>query len=243
VGQGTERVEDALNDLFPDVPVVRIDRDVIQTRDQIETALARVHSGDARILVGTQMLAKGHDFPDVTLVVILDADQGLFGTDFRATERLAQNIVQVAGRAGRADKPGEVLIQTACPDHPLLARLLESGYPGFAVAALTERAATGWPPYSRLAVLRADAPKRDDALAFLNEAKRCVGTDEAIRLLGPAPASMERRAGRYRAQLLIESTRRAAIHRLLATLIPKLDALPSARRVRWNIDVDPLEPT
>jgi primosomal protein N' (replication factor Y) (superfamily II helicase) len=245
VGQGTERIEDALDELFPRVPVVRIDRDTIQSRGEIETALERVHSGEARILVGTQMLTKGHDFPDVTLVVVLNADQGLFGTDFRASERLAQSIVQVAGRAGRASRPGEVLIQSACPGHPLLVRLLAAGYDGFAKAALEERAAACWPPFSRLAVLRAEAASRAEALSFLAAARDAAPARERgpVRLLGPAPAAMERRAARYRAQLLLESASRGALQRLLALWLPRVAQLPEVRRVRWAIDVDPLEVT
>jgi primosomal protein N' (replication factor Y) (superfamily II helicase) len=243
VGQGTERIEDALDELFPRVPVVRIDRDTIHSRGEIETALGRVHSGEARILVGTQMLTKGHDFPDVTLVVVLNADQGLFGTDFRASERLAQSVVQVAGRAGRASRPGEVLIQSACPQHPLLVRLLAAGYDGFAQVALAERAAAAWPPFSRLAVLRAEAASRDEALAFLTSARDAASADERgpVRLLGPAPAAMERRAARYRAQLLLESAGRAPLQQLLALWLPRVAQLRQARRVRWSIDVDPLE--
>ena len=191
------------------------------------------------------MLTKGHDFPNVTLVVVLNADQGLFGTDFRASERLAQSIVQVAGRAGRASRPGEVLVQTACPEHPLLTRLLQEGYDGYARAALEERAAAGWPPFSRLALLRAEAATRDAALGFLDAARsRAVAAaGEAVRLLGPVAAAMERRAGRYRAQLLLESASRSALHRLLGGWLPELEQLPEARGVRWSIDVDPLETT
>jgi primosomal protein N' (replication factor Y) len=245
VGQGTERIEDALDEFFRGVPVVRIDRDTIQNRGEIEAALERVHAGEARILVGTQMLTKGHDFPDVSLVVVLNADQGLFGTDFRASERLAQSIVQVAGRAGRATRPGEVLIQTACPEHPLLKRLLASGYEGFARAALEERAEAHWPPFSRLALLRAEAHSREAALRFLTAARTATRGCErgGVRLLGPAPAAMERRAGRYRAQLLLEARQRAPLQQLLAAWLPLVEALPEARRVRWSIDVDPLEVT
>lgn len=243
MGQGTERVEDTLDELFKGVPVVRIDRDTITSRDEIEAALDRVHTGDARILVGTQMLTKGHDFPNVTLVVILNADQGLFGTDFRASERLAQNIVQVAGRAGRASRPGEVLVQTACPEHPLLVSLLQSGYEGFAETALLERSNARWPPYSRLALLRADAPQRDSVMAFLcaarTEAQQLPRRD--VRLLGPAPAAMERRAGRYRAQLLLEGPDRGGLHQLLREWLPLVEALKEARKIRWSVDVDPLE--
>jgi primosomal protein N' (replication factor Y) len=243
VGQGTERIEDGLDELFPGVPIARIDRDTIQGRGEIEQALDRVQSGEVRILVGTQMLTKGHDFPDVTLVVVLNADQGLFGTDFRASERLAQSIVQVSGRAGRASRPGEVYIQSACPDHPLLQRLVGEGYDGFADSALAEREAAGWPPYSRLALLRADAPERADALAFLEAAREVTPSLQGLRLLGPVASVMERRAGRYRAQLLVESMQRATLHRFLAAWLPQVEALPQARRVRWSVDVDPLDVT
>jgi primosomal protein N' (replication factor Y) (superfamily II helicase) len=243
LGQGTERLEDTLDRLFPGVPVLRIDRDTIRRRGELETALAQVHTGAARILVGTQMLTKGHDFPDVTLVVVIDADQGLFGTDFRSSERLAQNIIQVAGRAGRASRPGEVLVQTACPDHPLLVRLLSEGYEGFARAALQERAAAHWPPYSRLALLRAEAAVSEIPMEFLRAAREAaaLGPSDGIRLLGPAPAAMERRAGRFRAQLLLEAAGHGALKRLLLDWVPRLEALPQARRVRWSLDVDPLE--
>jgi primosomal protein N' (replication factor Y) len=157
VGQGTERVEETLMRIFPDAPLARLDRDTVPGHADLTTVLARVTAGEARILVGTQMLTKGHHFPDVSLVVILDADQGLFATDFRATERLAQTITQVAGRAGRAARRGEVLIQTSYPEHPLLRQLLAHGYAGFALAALAERRAACWPPFSRLALLRAEA--------------------------------------------------------------------------------------
>ena len=243
VGQGTERIEDALDEFFPGVPVVRIDRDTISSRGDIEAAIRRVERGEARILVGTQMLTKGHDFPDVTLVVVLNADQGLFGTDFRASERLAQAIVQVAGRAGRASRPGEVLIQTACPDHPLLVRLLAGGYDDYAEGALTERAEAHWPPFSRLAVLRAESPEREAALAFLGAARGAALAlaRREVRLLGPAAAAMERRAGRFRAQLLVEAPERRPLQQLLGAWLPLVEALPEARRVRWSIDVDPLE--
>ncbi len=243
VGQGTERIEDALDEFFPGVPVVRIDRDTVNGRGEIEAALARVHGGEARILVGTQMLTKGHDFPDVSLVVVLNADQGLFGTDFRASERLAQSIVQVAGRAGRASRPGEVLIQTACPEHPLLVRLLAGGYEAFAQGALEERAEARWPPFSHLAVLRAESADRAAAMSFLNAARGlALGLESrGVELLGPAPAAMERRAGRHRAQLLIEAGRRGTLKRVLDELMPLIEALPAGRRVRWSIDVDPLD--
>jgi primosomal protein N' (replication factor Y) len=242
VGQGTERVQHALNDIFPGVQLVRIDRDVIRRRGDIERALEQVASGRARILLGTQMLTKGHDYPNVTLVAILNADQGLFGADFRASERLAQQIVQVSGRAGRGDRAGEVLIQSAFPENPLLTSLVQEGYEGFARRALAERAAAGWPPYSRLALLRADGPDRSEVFEFLRQARGLVaGMADGVRILGPAAASMERRAGRYRAQLLLESAQRGPLRRVLDAWLPRIEALKAPRRIRWSVDVDPIE--
>jgi primosomal protein N' (replication factor Y) len=242
VGQGTERVEEALSGIFPGVQIARLDRDVVRHRGDMEAVVARVASGDARILVGTQMVTKGHDFPNVTLVVVLNADQGLFSTDFRAPERLAQTIVQVAGRAGRGTRPGEVLIQTEFPEHPLLQSLLAHGYDGFAATALAERAQAAWPPFSRLAALRDSAKSAEAALAFLTEARALAGSPRrGLRLLGPVPAAMAKRAGRYHAQLLIESADRGHLHDFLDAWLPQVEQLKSARAVRWSLDVDPLE--
>jgi primosomal protein N' (replication factor Y) len=243
VGEGTERVETTLKQIFPAATLVRIDRDVIRRRGDMEEALASVADGRARILLGTQMLTKGHDFPDVTLVVVLAADQGLFGADFRASERLAQQIVQVAGRAGRGDRPGEVLIQTSHPEHPLLKCLITEGYEGFAAGALDERRAADWPPYSHLALLRADAPARADVHAFLQAALAAAPARRGpgLRLLGPAPASMEKRAGRHRAQLLIESPGRTTLQKFLAAWLPAVIELRAPRSLRWSVDVDPIE--
>lgn len=240
VGQGTERIEESLAETFQGIGIARLDRDVVRRQDELEAVVSRITSGDARILVGTQMIAKGHDFPDVTLVVVLNADQGLFSTDFRAAERLAQTIVQVAGRAGRGDRRGEVLIQTEYPEHPLLRGLLEGGYEAFASAALAERESAAWPPFARLAALRASALQADWATDFLAAARRAAPKAN-VRLLGPAPAAMAKRAGRFHAQLLIESGDRAALHRFLDRWVPAVEALPEVRRVRWALDVDPLE--
>jgi primosomal protein N' (replication factor Y) len=240
VGQGTERIEESLAETFQGIGIARLDRDVVRRQDELEAVVSRITSGDARILVGTQMIAKGHDFPDVTLVVVLNADQGLFSTDFRAAERLAQTIVQVAGRAGRGDRRGEVLIQTEYPEHPLLRGLLEGGYEAFASAALAERESAAWPPFARLAALRASALRADWATDFLAAARRAAPKAN-VRLLGPAPAAMAKRAGRFHAQLLIESGERAALHRFLDRWVPAVEALPEVRRVRWALDVDPLE--
>jgi len=240
VGQGTERVEETLTKLFPDMPIVRLDRDVVRKRGDMEAVVSRIASGEARILVGTQMVTKGHDFPSVTLVVVLNADQGLFSTDFRAPERVAQTIIQVAGRAGRGIKPGEVLIQTEYPEHPLLQSLLNEGYDGFAHAALAERAAAHWPPFAHVVALRASATSLAPAIEFLREARQLAGRVH-VKILGPAPAAMTKRAARYHAQLLIESAERAPLHRMLSDWLPRVETLKTPRDLRWSLDVDPLD--
>ncbi|RMM65393.1 Primosome assembly protein PriA [Pseudomonas savastanoi pv. glycinea] len=247
VGAGTERAEERLAILFPDFPVLRVDRDSTSRKDAMNQLFATIQRGQPCILVGTQMLAKGHHFPRVTLVSILDADGGLFSGDFRASERMAQLIVQVAGRAGRAEEPGKVIIQTHLADHPLLIQLTEQGYFAFAEQALSERRSAGLPPFSHLALLRAEAHKPGQAEAFLDQA--CSDAEQlvaqmglgGIELLGPVPAPMERRAGRYRAQLLIQSSARAPLHKLLATWLLALEQMPSGRQVRWSLDVDPVD--
>ncbi len=243
VGQGTERVEETLTRLFPDAPLARLDRDTASARGAVQSVLDRVHSGEARILVGTQMLTKGHHFPEVSLVVILDADQGLFASDFRATERLAQTITQVAGRAGRGSKPGEVLIQTQFPEHPLLNRLITEGYEGFAQSALEERREAGWPPYSRLAMLRAEAKDSVGLDAYLRAAADSsqLLNESAVRVLGPASALIARRADHFRAHLLIETAARSTLQRFLKGWLPHVERLPGPPGLRWSIDVDPLE--
>jgi len=242
LGQGTERVGEALRSHFPDVEVIRIDRDSTRQRGAMQDLLRRVSGGSRQILLGTQMLAKGHHLPNVTLAGILETDQGLFGCDFRAGERMGQLIVQVAGRSGRADKPGEVLIQTRCPDHPLIRTLVSHDYGAFAASLMAERHAAHLPPYSSLALLRAEATDQLQPMRFLQAVRVEAGTTEAdVRLLGPAPAFMERRAGRYRAHLLLEASRRDALHRMVDRLIAKITASPAVRRVRWSIDIDPVD--
>ncbi len=243
VGQGTQRIEETLEKLFPGVPLARVDRDAVRRKGALEETLERVASGEVRLLVGTQMLTKGHHFPDVSLVVVLNADQGLFGTDFRASERLAQSIVQVAGRAGRAERRGEVLIQTAYPEHPLLQQLVEGGYEDFASAALDERRAAAWPPFARVAVLRAEAAGRNEPMRFLDQARELAEAQPhaGVEVLGPAAAPMERRAGRFRAQLLLHAPTHTALQRLFTRWLPAVEELPEARKVRWSLDVDPLE--
>ncbi|MEM9688322.1 MAG: primosomal protein N' [Pseudomonadota bacterium] len=241
LGEGTERLEDALNERFPGRAVKRIDSDSVQRKGAIGEALEAAIGGDADILVGTQMLSKGHHFPKLTLVGIVNADQGLFGTDFRSGERMAQSIIQVAGRAGREHRAGEVLIQTAFPEHAFWQRLIDAGYAGIASDELIMRKQLGWPPYSRLALLRASAHRQSDALRFLELARQRFARFDDLTVLGPVEAPMARRAGRYRVQLLLQSGNRALLHRALSHTRPVLEGLPEARRVRWSVDVDPIE--
>jgi primosomal protein N' (replication factor Y) len=243
LGQGTERLEESLRLAFPGYSIARIDSDTTRLKGSMDRALSQAATGETRILVGTQMLSKGHHFPMLTLVVIVNADQGLFSTDFRGGERLAQSIVQVAGRAGRVRRQGEVLIQTAFPAHAFWQQLLRGGYEGIARDMLDERERAAWPPFTRLALLRASSHTREDAHAFLRSARQTIDSISAehVRVLGPVAAPMERRAGRYRAQLLLQSASRQELHRLLGAARPRLESDKSSRKVRWSIDVDPIE--
>ena len=244
IGAGTERIETALARLFPQARIERIDRDSTRRKGSLEEKLRRVHAGEADILVGTQMLAKGHDFPNLTLVGVLNADQGLYSADFRSEERLVQQLVQVAGRAGRADRPGEVLIQTHHPDNPAFAALAHHDYREFGRYALAEREAAQYPPFAHLALLRAESPKPDAALAFLRAAHdlaQALVEAELVHLMDPVPSPMERRAGRYRAQLLVQAGERKALHDFLTIWMARLEAEKLGHRVRWSLDVDPME--
>ena len=243
LGEGTQRVEEALATRFPAHVIARVDSDSTQRKGTIQAVLEQAAGGDADILVGTQMLSKGHHFPKLTLVGIVNADQGLFGSDFRSAERMAQSIVQVAGRAGRESRRGEVLIQTAFPDNPFWVTLIDGGYERVADQALAEREVTRWPPFTRLALLRAAAHQHRHALRFLEHARQLVleQADETLRVLGPVDAPMARKAGRYRVQLLLQGSDRRSLHQLLGGLRPALEEAVSARKVRWSIDVDPIE--
>jgi primosomal protein N' (replication factor Y) len=243
VGYGTERVEQALQAHFPATPILRIDRDTTRRKGAMQAMLEQIKQGNPHILIGTQMLAKGHHFPNLTLVGLLDADYGLFSADFRAAERLGQLVLQVAGRAGRGQRRGEVLIQTHHPESPLLHSLLTHDYGRFARTLLAERQAANLPPFSHLTLLRAEAVDPRAPLQFLEEARSqavalgCAG----IEFYGPFPAPMERRAGRSRAQLLLQAGSRASLQKVLAPWLLRLETLKSGRKVRWSIDVDPLE--
>jgi primosomal protein N' (replication factor Y) len=241
-GVGTERLEQVLGERFDDVPVLRVDSGSTRRRDALESLLAGL--GDKPgILVGTQMLAKGHDLPNLTLVAVVGIDEGLFSADFRAGEKLAQLLIQVAGRAGRAQRRGEVLLQTHHPDHPLLQLLVRGGYHAFADAELEQREAAGFPPYAHLALLRAEAKHADPPMQFLHAAKAALqDADARLELHGPLPAPMPRRAGYQRVQLLLSAQQRPALHAALDAVVdPVLRALPEARKVRWSLDVDPAD--
>ncbi|QDH71298.1 primosomal protein N' [Marilutibacter alkalisoli] len=241
-GAGTERIEDALKVRFPDTRVLRIDRGSTQRRDAMEKLLAEFGS-EPGILVGTQMLAKGHDLAGLTLVAVVGIDEGLFSADFRAPEKLAQLLIQVAGRAGRADRPGEVLLQTHHPEHPLLATLLSGGYQAFADTELPQREAARFPPFAHMAMLRAEARRVDAVEAFLRAARDTLADTrtDALELHGPLPAPMPRRAGYQRMQLLLSAPDRRSLHAALDAALPTIHALPEARKVRWSLDVDPVD--
>jgi primosomal protein N' (replication factor Y) len=240
VGRGTQRVEESIARLFPAARIVRIDRDSARRRAALAQTLEEVQRGDADILVGTQLLAKGHDFPRLTLVCVVGADNALVSTDYRATERLYATLSQVAGRAGRRETPGEVRIQTRYPRHALFAALARHDFAGFAHSQLEERRAGGFPPFVFEAALRAEAKKLEAALEFLRIAKGSVPPMERVRAYDPVPLVITRRAGLERAQLLMQSPSRPALQRYVRQLREQLQQAPD-RRVRWHLDVDPIE--
>ena len=242
-GRGTQRLEEVLATRFPQARILRVDRDSAKSRKQWEVLVEQIHAGEADVLVGTQMLAKGHDFPKLTLVGAIGADSALFAADWRAPERLFAQLMQVAGRAGRAALPGEVLIQTQFPEHPLYAALVRHDYPAFANSQLKEREQAGFPPYTYQAMLRAEAPSMADSLAFLAAAKAWPQATEhtEVMLYDPVPMRLARRANFERAQLLIESPSRRALQFFLAAWGGWLDAIKTPSKLRWHLEVDPLE--
>ncbi len=239
-GTGTERIEDVLSERFPDVGIARLDRDQVTRREALETILSSVRERRARILVGTQMVTKGHDFHGVTLVIVVDADQGLFSADFRAPERLGQRLVQVAGRAGRGTHPGSVLLQTRHPEHPLFQDLLAGSYAVFARRLLEERRAAGWPPYGHLVLATAESSDRERARGFLEAAGHRLAA-QAVEggwvVWGPAPALRAKQAGRWRFQLLIRGEDRTTLQRACGQLLEP--RVPAA--LRFHLDVDPYD--
>jgi primosomal protein N' (replication factor Y) len=240
VGRGTQRVEETLAARFAQARIVRIDRDSARRRGDLNRALESIHRGEADILVGTQLLAKGHDFPGLTLVAVLNADTALLSTDYRAPERLFAVLAQVSGRAGRREQPGEVIVQTRYPGHPLFAALARNDFAGFAEAQLADRRSAGFPPFVFEAALRAEARKLEDALRFLREAAGAAARPDEVSVFDPVAHVITRRADFERAQLLMQSTSRAALQQFLAALSDKLFAA-APRQIRWHIDVDPIE--
>lgn len=246
VGLGTERVEESLTELFPDKTILRIDRDSTRKKGELEKKLELAKDGKVDILLGTQMLAKGHHFPNVTLVGILSADQGLYSADFRASERMGQLILQVAGRAGREKQRGEVIIQTCHPEDPLLEDLQKHSYPDFCVDLFTERQQAQLPPFSYHVLIRAEAIDEHAPMELLQAARNSSLTIdssilEGVEIFGPFPAPMTRRAGRYRYQMLCQSTNRNSLQKLLHYWLPLIESLPNRKKVRWSVDVDPQE--
>ena len=245
VGLGTEQLEEALTPLFPNVPLSRIDRDTTSRKGALEQHLAEVHRGGARILIGTQMLAKGHHFPDVTLVALLDVDGALFSADFRSAERFAQLYTQVSGRAGRAGKQGEVILQTHHPEHPLLQTLLHQGYDAFAQQALAERQTMQLPPWTSHVLIRAEDHNNQDAPQFLQQLRNLIQAsplaDDKLWLLGPVPALAPKRGGRWRWQIVLQHPSRLRLQHIVSGALALLNTLPASRKVKWVLDVDPIE--
>lgn len=243
IGVGTERVENFLIERFPDVPIFRIDRDTTRRKYAMEKILEKVRDGRKQILVGTQMVAKGHHFPNVTMVGVVNADAGFFSADFRAVERTGQLLIQVAGRAGRAEKKGEVLIQTHYPDHPLLVHLTQYGYNSFAKLLLHERKDSEMPPYVHLALMHAESLHFDRQNEFL-EAVKVLAEESAmdsVMILGPIPSPMPKRKNYFRSQLLFQSSRRSSLQKFLTQLMTKVEALKEIKAIKWTLDIDPLE--
>ena len=241
IGEGTERIEEALRLRFPQARVERFDSDRLAKAGELVRLLADVRAGAVDLLVGTQVLAKGHDFAGLSFAGILDVDQALYGSDFRALERMGQVVTQVAGRVGRKGQAGEVLLQTHRSDHPLLRLLLEQGYAAFSAALMEDRRNFHLPPFAHLVLLRAEARGDGAALQFLQQARQQMPAAPGVEAMGPIPSSMQRRAGFHRAQLLLRSPARGPLHRLLQTWVPLIEALRPNRQLRWSLDVDPAE--
>ncbi|WP_395479927.1 primosomal protein N' [Candidatus Curculioniphilus buchneri] len=245
VGMGTEQLETVLLPLFPEIPVTRIDRDTTIHKGTLENYLAQVELGGARILIGTQMLAKGHHFPNVTLVSLLDVDGALFSSDFRAAEHFSQLYIQVSGRAGRACKGGEVLLQTYHPEHPLLKTLLNHGYMNFANQALEERRQAGLPPFTSQVLFRANDYNNREAGFFLSQLYQLLDNsplrDNLLRLMGPIPALVPKRGGRFYWQLFLLHPSRFQLQRLITAILPSINKIFHSHKVKWSLDVDPVD--
>ena len=238
LGRGTQRVEEGLQAMFPEARILRIDADSTRLKGSAQAAFDSVHRGEVDILIGTQMVAKGHDFKKLTLVGILNPDTALFSQDYRASERLFAQLMQVAGRAGRAGAPSEVLVQTRYAQHPLYGAVMRHDYERFAGQLLEERREAGLPPFMYQALLRAEAKELPIAIAFLEAARDCLPSD-AILINDPIPMTMTRVHNVDRAQLLVESSSRPALQAFLRVWVDQLRAMKS--RVKWSLEVDPLD--
>lgn len=243
LGLGTVKVETVLSDIFPDAVIVRVDKDSTRRKQSMDKLIDKINNGKADILIGTQMLAKGHHFANVTLVVILDGDSGFFASDFRATEYFAQTLTQVAGRCGRENKPGHVIIQTRNPDHPSLQQLIREGYQAFCQSALQERQQANLPPFSYLSLINARSKNTHTTHEFLEQVKALAIKDHtpAIKILGPIAAPICKRAGNFHYQLLLQTNDRILLKQFLTTLIKDINLLPMSKKIRWSIDVDPVD--
>ncbi len=240
IGVGTQRIQTYLSTLYPTTSILRIDRDEVQKKDQLERCLAQIYAQEAQLIVGTQMMAKGHHFPRLTLVVIVDADHGFYNQDFRSLERLGQLLIQVSGRTGRAELPGQVVIQTHFPQHPLLNQLIQEGYDAFADALLTLRQQACLPPFHFLAMLRVQGPKLERVLNFTHQVKDFLTRYDVITL-GPAPAPVARKAEQYRMQLMIKSGSRKKLNHTLQTMRSWIAVDKLSAGLRWSLDVDPMD--
>ena len=241
-GHGTQRLEQTLQALLPTARIARVDRDSMRNKDALTQVLTQVHQQEIDILVGTQMLAKGHDFPHLTLVGVIDTDSALYSPDFRASERLFAQLMQVSGRAGRAEKAGEVLIQTAFPQHALFQALRAQDYVTYANEILQERATMQYPPTSYFALLRAEANDFSQVQQFLNAAANLArALKKEVMIYDMVRPQMERLKGMERGQLLLQANSRTALQRLLKPWMTQIHDLPLAKKVRWSLDIDPLE--
>lgn len=240
MGAGTQRIEEGLAGVFPKTSILRIDRDAVRHKHDWDQHLNQIETGQAQLIVGTQMLAKGHHFARLSLVVILDADYGFYDPDFRALERLGQLITQVSGRAGRADIPGEVVIQTHVPDHPMLNILIQSGYDEFAQALLQSRREAHLPPFAHMALLRVQGKYPEKVLQSLHAVKQKLH-NSGLNLMGPAPAPLGKKAGHYRMQLLVKAASRQILQRHLTALREWIQTSTVMNGLHWSIDVDPLD--
>lgn len=241
LGTGTVRLEEALQQLFPDVNIARIDRDSTRLKGSLIEHLDNIANGKSQLLIGTQMLAKGHHFPNLTLVVLVDFDEGLFSSDFRASERMAQLLLQVAGRAGRAEKPGQVLIQTNFPEQSIFQEIKKQSYSTFCKQMLNFRQMACLPPFRYSAILRAEAVNQHAGKQFLQQLKSdCESLLNSTDILGPSPMPLARKAGRYRWQLLLLNSDRRALHQLLSHITQSIQP-KSSLQVRWSLEVEPLE--